>query len=38
MGTSEGTVRLPVGYSADTAVDVVAYLKDHPDDRLPPLP
>ena len=38
VGTSEGTVRLPVGYSADAPVDVVAYLMDHPDDRLPPLP
>jgi hypothetical protein len=34
IGTSEGTVRLPVGYSADAPVDVVAYLRDHPDDRV----
>ena len=35
VGSSEGTVRLPVGYSADAPVDVVAYLRDHPDDRVP---
>jgi hypothetical protein len=35
VGTSEGGVRLPVGYSAEAPIDVVAYLRDHPDDRLP---
>jgi hypothetical protein len=37
VGTSEGTVRLPVGYSADVPVDATVYLRDHPDDRLPAL-
>jgi len=35
FGTSEGTVRLPVGYTATEPVDVVAYVRDHPDDLLP---
>ena len=35
VGTAEGTVRLPVGYAATEAVDVVAYLRDRPDDLLP---
>jgi hypothetical protein len=35
FGTSEGTVRLPVGYSAAAPVEVSAYLRDHPDDLLP---
>ena len=35
VGTAEGTVRLPVGYSAAEPLDVVAYLSEHPDDLLP---
>ncbi len=35
VGSSEGTVRLPTGYSATAPVDVVAYLRDHPEDRVP---
>jgi hypothetical protein len=35
-GTSAGTVRLPVGYSATAPVDLAGYLRDHPDDLLPP--
>jgi hypothetical protein len=34
--TSEGTVRLPVGYSATAPVDLAAYLRDRPEDLLPP--
>ena len=34
-GTSEGTVRLPVGYMAATEVDVLAYVREHPEDVLP---
>ncbi len=34
-GTSEGTVRLPVGYSAIAPIDVQVYLRDHPEDLLP---
>ena len=34
-GTSEGTVRLPVGYSKAEPIDVVEYLSDHPQDLLP---
>jgi hypothetical protein len=34
-GTSEGTVRLPVGYSETVPIDVVAYLRDHPQDLVP---
>lgn len=34
-GTSEGTVRLPVGYSAIAPLDVQAYVRDHPEDLLP---
>jgi membrane-bound lytic murein transglycosylase B len=34
VGTSAGTVRLPVGYSATEPVDVDAYLADHPDDLV----
>jgi hypothetical protein len=37
VGTSEGTVRLPTGYSATAPIDVAAYLRDHPDDLLPRL-
>ncbi len=32
--TSEGTVRLPTGYSSTTPIDVLVYLTDHPDDLL----
>jgi hypothetical protein len=35
VGSSEGTVRLPTGYSNDAPVDVVAHLRDHPEDRVP---
>jgi len=35
FGTSEGTVRLPVGYTATEPVDVVAHVRNHPDDLLP---
>jgi hypothetical protein len=34
-GTSEGTVRLPVGYSATEPMAVQRYLGDHPQDLLP---
>lgn len=34
FGTSEGTVRLPVGYSQPTEVDAAAYLRDHPEDLV----
>lgn len=35
VGSSEGTVRLPTGYSSATPVDAVTYLRDHPEDRVP---
>ena len=31
-GSSAGTIRLPVGYSAPTPVDAAAYATEHPDD------
>ncbi len=31
-GSSAGTIRLPVGYSATTPVDAAAYAAEHPDD------
>jgi hypothetical protein len=34
FGTSEGTVRLPVGYSQTAEVDAAAYLRDHPADLV----
>jgi membrane-bound lytic murein transglycosylase B len=34
VGTSVGTVRLPVGYAADQPVDAAAYVAEHPDDLL----
>ena len=34
-GTSEGTVRLPVGYMAAAEVDVLDYVREHPGDVLP---
>ncbi|MEN9646987.1 MAG: hypothetical protein RL238_3656 [Actinomycetota bacterium] len=36
-GSSAGTVRLPVGYSSDVPVAADAYVRDHPDDLLPPI-
>ena len=33
--TSEGTVRLPVGYTAAAEVDVLGYVREHPEDVLP---
>jgi len=33
-GTTEGTVWLPVGYRATEPVDVVTYLRDHPEGRV----
>jgi hypothetical protein len=35
FGTSEGTVRLPVGYSHVTEIDAAAYLRDRPADLVP---
>ena len=35
VGSSAGTVRLPTGYSATAPVDATAYLRDHPEDRVP---
>lgn len=34
VGTSAGTVRLPIGYVAAEPVDVASYLADHPDDLV----
>lgn len=34
FGTTEGTVRLPVGYSQTAEVDAAAYLRDHPEDLV----
>lgn len=34
VGTSAGTVRLPVGYSATAPIGVDAYLAEHPDDLV----
>ena len=31
-GSSAGTIRLPVGYSATTPIDAAAYATEHPDD------
>ena len=33
-GTSEGTVRLPAGYSTTAPIAVATYLRDHPQDLL----
>jgi hypothetical protein len=33
--TSVGAVRLPVGYSQSAPIDVLTYLRDHPDDLVP---
>lgn len=33
-GSSEGTVRLPVGYSQAAPIDAAAYLRDHPSDLV----
>jgi membrane-bound lytic murein transglycosylase B len=32
VGTTAGTVRLPVGFAAETPIDAVGYLTEHPDD------
>ncbi len=32
VGTAAGTIRLPIGYSADVPVDAAAYLAEHPAD------
>lgn len=37
FATAEGTVRLPVGYSQPAEIEVAAYLRDHPEDLLPPV-
>jgi membrane-bound lytic murein transglycosylase B len=34
VGTSAGTIRLPVGYSATEPVDAVTYAAEHPEDVL----
>ncbi len=34
--TPMGTVRLPVGYSATTPIDLASYVRDRPEDLLPP--
>ena len=34
VGTSAGTVRLPVGYSSPTEVDAAAYVRTHPADLV----
>ncbi len=34
-GTSEGTVRLPTGYTATAPIDVVAYLRERPEGLVP---
>jgi hypothetical protein len=35
VGTDAGTVRLPIGYSATSPVDVALYIREHPADLLP---
>ena len=38
FGSSAGTVRLPVGYSADVPVAADTYVRDNPEDLVPAIP
>lgn len=37
FATDEGTVRLPVGYSQTAPIEAAAYVREHPEDLLPPV-
>ena len=37
FATAEGTVRLPVGYSLAAPIEAAAYVREHPEDLLPPV-